>query len=183
MKKILILLLLLQGLLLNAQQPPKMLKYNAKNAANIFYYQVDEVIDKVKIKKDKTENATRIALRAYNNKIKDISFLNSQKLNELESVINSLGDQIRTNPDIGRRLRKNIETLILPIRDSIEKFEKKLNGSLNIVLSKKQYKKWVKFQKNEKRKLLPKRPKNTNVRAPTNRRRNRGGMGRRNNRF
>jgi len=55
MKKTLIVLLLIQGLLLNAQQPPKMLKYNATNAANIFYYQVDEVIDKVKIKNSKEE--------------------------------------------------------------------------------------------------------------------------------
>ena len=40
MKKIVIILLVFQSFLLNAQEPPKMLKYNAKNAANIFYYQI-----------------------------------------------------------------------------------------------------------------------------------------------
>jgi hypothetical protein len=175
MKKIIILFLAFQSFLLMAQEPPKMLKYSAVNAANIFYYQIDEVPGKIKVKKEKIENATKSALRKYNNKIKDISFLNSQKLKDLEVMVNAVGNQARTNPDLGRKLRKSIETTILPIRDSIDKFEKTLNGTLVTVLSKKQYKKWIKYQKNEKRKLLPKRPKRSSA-PPTNRTR-RGGRG------
>ena len=61
-----------------SQEPPKMPKFIAKNAANIFYYDSNEVVEKVKIKKDEIENQTKKSLRIYNNKIKDISFLNSQ---------------------------------------------------------------------------------------------------------
>jgi len=43
MKKTILLLLVFQSFLLIAQEPPKMLKYNAKNAANIFYYNIDEI--------------------------------------------------------------------------------------------------------------------------------------------
>jgi len=170
----------LQSFLLNAQEPPKMLKYDAKNAANIFYYQINEIPEKIKVKEEKQINRTINALRAYNNKIKKISFVNFQKLNELETEVNTLGSQARTNADIGRMLRKNIETIILPLRDSISKFEKKLNGTLEVFLSKRQYKKWTKYQRNQKRKLLPERPKSRSTAPPTNRRQRRGGGRRRN---
>ena len=56
MKKIVIILLVFQSFLLNAQEPPKMLKYNAKNAANIFYYQIDEIPKKIKINRRLKKN-------------------------------------------------------------------------------------------------------------------------------
>ena len=107
---------------------------------------------KLKVKKEKVKNITRKALISYNNKIKDISFLNFQKLRELETLINSVGDQVRGNPDLGRKLRKNIEIVILPIRDSIEIHEKKLNTALETVLSKKQYKTMDQIPKKAKKK-------------------------------
>ncbi len=159
-----------------------MLKYVAKNAANLFYYQVDEIPKKIKVKKDKLKNITRKEVRTYNSKIKNISFLNFQKLRELETLVNSIGNQARTNPDLNRKLRKNIEIVILPIRDSVAKFEGALNDVLKTALSKKQYKKWIKYQKNVKRELLPKRPRNRSARPPTNGM-GRRGRGRRNNGF
>ena len=182
MRNTILLLFLFQGFLLSAQEPPKMLKYDAEDSANIFYYQLDEVQKKIKIKKEKVKNVTRKALISYNNKIKDISFLNFQKLRELETLINSVGDQVRGNPDLGRKLRKNIEIVILPIRDSIEIHEKKLNTTLETVLSKKQYKRWIKYQRKQKRNLLPERPRSTNQNVPSNMNR-RSSRGRSNRRF
>jgi len=181
MKKTFLLLLVFQSFLLNAQEPPKMLKYNAKNAANIFYYNIDEIPKKIKVKSEALKKITRKELRNYNSKIKNISFLNFQELRELEVLVNTIGEQSRTNPDIRRKLRKNIELVILPIRDSVAKFEETINSAFKTVLSKKQYKKWIKYQKNVKRELLPKRPRNTSARPPSNGM-GRGGRGR-NRRF
>ena len=158
MKKVFILFLLISSFSIQAQQPPKMIKYNAKNVAGIFYYNLDEAVKKIKVKKEKVKFSTRKALRAYNDKIKDISFLNSVKLSTLETTINTLGDQLRQNRDLALRVRKQIDSTILPIRDSIKKYEDTLNTKLESILNSKQYKKWLKYQKKEKRKLLPKMP-------------------------
>lgn len=181
MKKTVLLLLVFQSFLLNAQEPPKMLKYNAKNAANIFYYNIDKIPKKIKVKSEALKKITTKELRNYNSKIKNISFLNFQELRELEVLVNTIGEQSRTNPDLRRKLRKNIEMVILPIRDSVAKFEETINSAFKTVLSKKQYKKWIKYQKNVKRELLPKRPRNTSARPPSNGM-GRGGRGR-NRRF
>ena len=181
MKKTVLLLLVFQSFLLNAQEPPKMLKYNAKNAANIFYYNIDKIPKKIKVKSEALKKITTKELRNYNSKIKNISFLNFQELRELEVLVNTIGEQSRTNPDLRRRLRKNIELVILPIRDSVAKFEETVNSAFENVFSKKQYKKWIKYQKNVKRELLPKRPRNTSARPPSNGM-GRGGRGR-NRRF
>ena len=158
-----------------------MLKNNAKNAANIFYYNIDEIPKKIKVKSEALKKITTKELRNYNSKIKNISFLNFQELRELEVLVNTIGEQSRTNPDLRRKLRKNIEMVILPIRDSVAKFEETINSAFKTVLSKKQYKKWIKYQKNVKRELLPKRPRNTSARPPSNGM-GRGGRGR-NRRF
>ena len=175
MKKLILIILLLNSYLFLAQEPPKMLKYVAKNAANIFYYDLEEAPKKVKIKKDKTKNATLKALRVYNSKVKDISFLNSFKLNELEILVNSVGKQARTNPEIGQKIRSQIRKTILPIRDTIGKLELNLNNSLKDILSEKQFKKWKRYQEKVKKELLPKQPKRrgTQRTRPTLNQRNR----------
>ena len=158
MKKIVILLFLVQTFFAFSQEPPKMLKYNAKNSANIFYYDLEEAPVKMKIKNDALKNKALKHLRNYNYKVKDISFLNSAKLYELEVLVNTMGPQVRTNRDLGLKIRKQIETTILPIRDTIATFEKKLNLDLEGILSSKQYKKWLKYQTKVKRELIPKPP-------------------------
>ncbi|MCI2227759.1 hypothetical protein MC378_01180 [Polaribacter sp. MSW13] len=177
MKKILVLIIIFQSILAFAQEAPKMIKFNAKNAANIFYYDLDEVPSKIKVKKDEVKNSTKKALRVYNDKVKNISFLNFQKLQELELFVNTIGKQARSNPDLAMNIRKKIELTILPIRDSIKKNEEKLNQTLESFLSKKQNKKWIKYQKKKKRSLLPKQPEQKGVQ------RTRAPIGQRNGRY
>lgn len=159
MKRITILLLFLSVTITKGQnQEPKMLEYKAKNIVGIFYYNIDEVITKIKVKKEDTKNKVSQELRTYNNKIKDIEFLNSMKLKEVETVVNNLGPQSRTNADIRDRIRKLIETTIPPVRDTVFAREKELNQKMEVVLSEKQYKKWLKYQRNLRESLLPKPP-------------------------
>ena len=151
MKKTLIGFFLLINYFSFAQEAPEFPKYNAKNAATIFYYNFSEVPKKIKVKKDITKNKTIAALRSYNDKIKKISFLNTPKLKEIELTINSLGKHLYSDRDLAERVRKKVELTVFPVRDSVAVHERVLNESLNSFLSKRQYKKWLKYQRTEKR--------------------------------
>lgn len=180
MKNILFIVLLFLSFSFVAQDVPEMPKYNAKNASNIFYYNSGEVPKEIKVKKEELKNLVAKSIRIYNDKVKEISFLNFQKLQELDLIVNSAGDQIYTNRDLADNIRQKIETTVVPIRDSITKFEKKLNENLEVSLSKKQYKKWLRYQRNKKNDLIPKRPSNNSAQPPRNMNRNRmnnNGMG------
>lgn len=178
MRNYLLIILLLCVTILKAQEAPEMAKYNAKNSANIFYYNFSEVPKEIKVKKENPKNKTLQALRNYNNKVKKLSFLNTPELTELEVTINTLGKQLYTNRDLGERIKKQIESLILPLRDSVAGYEKTLNDTLQSFLTKKQFKRWLKYQKAEKRKLLPERPtRRNNSAAPPSNMNRRGGMG------
>ena len=182
MKRAITILFFISFFVGNAQnQQPKMLEYKAKNIVGIFYYNLEEVASKLKVKKDDTKNKVARELRDYNNKVKDIEFLNSVKLTEVETVVNNLGPQARTNADIRGRIRKLIETTIPPVRDSVFAREKVLNTNMEGILSVKQYKKWIKYQKNKRESLLPKPPTPNRSRNIQNNGRfgNRMGMGRR----
>jgi hypothetical protein len=179
MKKTFIIVLLFISYFSFAQDAPEFPKYNAKNAANIFYYNFAEVPEEIKVKDDITKSKTVKWLRLYNDYIKKISFLNTPKLQDLELTINSLGKQLYSNRELAAKVTKQVETTILPIRDSIAIHEKTLNDNLKSFLSKRQFRKWLKYQKSEKRKLLPEQPKRQNN-PPSNmnrRRRNEQGMG------
>ncbi|MFB1039839.1 MAG: hypothetical protein QMC35_05220 [Polaribacter sp.] len=159
MKKSLIVIVLFISYFSFSQEAPEFPKYVAKNSANIFYYNYMKVPKEIKVKDDITKNKTFNSLKIYNNKIKKISFLNTPKLQELELTINSLGTQLYSNRDLAEKVRKKVEITIVPIRDSIVVHEKTLNDDLKSFLSRKQFKKWLKYQRAQKRKLLPKAPK------------------------
>ncbi|MFT5958973.1 MAG: hypothetical protein ACI8VJ_000724 [Polaribacter sp.] len=178
MKKSLIILALFISYFSFSQEAPEFPKYIAKNAANIFYYNYAEVPEEIKVKDDVTKNKTFASLRLYNTKIKKISFLHTPKLQELELTINSLGIQLYSNRELAEKISKRVETTVLPIRDSIVVHEKALNDDLKSFLSKRQFKKWLKYQRSEKRKMLPKAPKRQAA-PPSNMNNNRrrGGQG------
>ena len=176
MKKSLIILVLFISYFSFSQEAPEFPKYVAKNAANIFYYNYAEVPEEIKVKDDVTKNKTFASLRVYNTKIKKISFLHTPKLQELELTINSLGSQLYSNRELAEKISKRVETTVLPIRDSIVVHEKALNDDLKSFLSRKQFKKWLKYQREQKRKLLPKPPKRQTA-PPSSGMNNRGRRG------
>lgn len=182
MKRLVFILVFCVGFIGLAQNPPKMPKYNAKNAAGIFYYDAVDASKKIKLKKKDVKANFNKELRVYNGKIKELSFLNTPKLNGVDLTVNTIGEQAFRNPDLADTVRKAISNNVMPVRDSVIKYEKELNTSLETVLNKKQYKKWIKYQKGEKRKLLPEAPKQNNNNLNNNmmnrnRMRGMGGLG------
>ncbi len=142
-------------------------EFNASDAAGIFYYETDEVIKKIKVKDDQLKFKVKKALSNYNFKIKEIAFLNSVKLNDLDKLMAAMRDSQPTNlqdnssnSDERQNMRKAIGKVIRPIKDEILSNEEVLNKTLEEILSEKQNKKWLKYQNNIKESLQPKRPDN-----------------------
>ena len=162
MKKSLLLIALFQTVFIAAQAP----EFIGNNVAGIFYYNVEDAINKTKVKKEKNKIKFTAALRKYNAKVKKVSFLNSFKLKELELLVNTANKNINSLEDDAKRdLSIRVQEVILPIRDSLAASEKILNASLENFLSSKQQKKWKKYQRSEKMKLIP-QPKNTQNNTP-----------------
>ncbi|MCL7753035.1 hypothetical protein [Polaribacter sp. Z022] len=133
-------------------------KFNASNVARIFYYDIDKAIKKTKVKKEEKQLSIKKIIKNYNLKIKEISFLNSQKFSDLNLVVNSGSKNIL--PEERMKMRKKVNEIIRPIRDEIHELEKELNNNLEEVLTEKQFKKWLKYQKTQREKLMPKRAQN-----------------------
>ncbi|WP_158838409.1 hypothetical protein [Polaribacter sp. L3A8] len=149
-------------------QTKEVKKLTAKDIAGIFYYDVDKVIKKVKLKDDDKQYTVTKALRNYNFKIKEILFLNATKFSDLDLLMNSISKG--KDNENSRNIREKVRKVIRPIKDSVHKNEKELNEILKGILSEKQDKKWLKYQKNIIESLQPKRPQNNNSERP-----NRGG--------
>ncbi|KGL62911.1 hypothetical protein [Polaribacter sp. Hel1_85] len=162
-----------QGQSPQSNQTQKEVKFNASNMAGVFYYDIKEVIKKTKVKGDNNQFLVSKELKNYNFKVKEISFLNSKKFTDLDVVVNSIskgGDM-----EARKNLRKKVDELIKPVRDDIHEIEKELNDNLEKILSEKQFKKWLKYQKKKKESFQPKRPQN-NQRQGQRQMQNGGGM-------
>ncbi|WP_298880987.1 hypothetical protein [uncultured Polaribacter sp.] len=133
-------------------------KFNASNVAGIFYYDIEKAIKKTKVKKEEKQLSVKKIIKNYNLKIKEISFLNSQKFSDLNLVVNSGSKNIL--PEERMKMRKKVNEIIRPIRDEIHELEKELNNNLEEILTEKQFKKWLKYQKKQKENLMPKRVQN-----------------------
>ncbi|WP_298778690.1 hypothetical protein [uncultured Polaribacter sp.] len=135
-------------------------EFKSSEAAGLFYYEIDKVLKKLKIKNDDSKYKVSKALREYNFKIREISFLNSEKLSDLDLVINSFPK--RDDNESRREMRVKVDEVIRPIRDEVHENEIKLNNDLESLLSEKQNKKWLKYQKKKKESLKPKKSENRN---------------------
>ena len=150
--KILILLAAILGLCIseiNAQQPPD---FNAETAAGLFEYDVEEVIEKLKIADDTTMQTVTKALNTYNSKIFDLSM-------EHASTFKALEDEFDKNVQIAMQRRDRsqmngvkakIQQVIPPIRMQVGAEENVLNEAMIILLTEKQNDKWLKYQKRKK---------------------------------
>ena len=157
MKNIFLVVLLLFTSVLIAQRQ----NFDASKVVGIFYYEEDKAVKKIKIKQKDLKYRVKKTIINYNSKIKEISFLKDAELKGITTLVNS--NKNVTNPDTVRDFRAKIEKVLTPIKDSIKSFEKQLNASLKTELSKKQFRSWLKFQRNEKRKLEPKAPERRNA--------------------
>lgn len=126
--------------------------FNPEKAAGIFEYDVDEVIKKIKISNNSTQQSASKALNIYNNKMFDLS-------NEHASTFKRLEDEFDQNVQIAMQRRDRsqmngvktkIQQIIPPIRMEVTSEEKILNETMAKLLTEKQNKKWLSYQKRKK---------------------------------
>jgi len=145
----------------------KVKEFKASDVAGIFYYDEDEIIKKIKVKEKDTQYLVKKAIQNYNFKIKEISFLNSQKFTELNVVVNSMSKV--KGDESNDKVRESVEEVIRPVRKEVRDYQKELNSKLEEILSEKQDKKWVKYQKNKIESLQPKKNQNNRKQSMSNR--------------
>ena len=162
------------------QQQVEIPEFNAAQGAGIFKYDADEVIKKIKIKKDKNliQGVSR-AIGTYNIKMDEIALLNKDNFDTLNVYVNTTlkskrsqrgGQQLESNDDSSRTgsndnlndPKELIKAKIDPAKAAVKKEEHNLNKSLETLLSEKQYEKWLKYQETVKEDKQPKMPSNSN---------------------
>jgi len=146
-------------------QTKEVKKLTAKDIAGIFYYDVDEVIKKVKVKDEDKQYTVTKALRNYNFKIKEILFLNTEKLTDLDLLMNAMSNE--RDSESNKNIREKVGEVTRPIKENVHEHEKELNEILKGILSEKQDKKWLKYQKNIIESLQPKRAQSNSGERPS----------------
>ena len=134
-------------------------KFNSRNAAGIFYYDIDETVEELKIKSEEKDRAVAKALKLYNKEVKKLEFLNTQNFNDIDLLMNLWMSGAGKNGEKPKEAegQDHLKSVIKDVRDKLKEEGKKLNETMEVVLSEKQLKKWIKYQKNKKKDLLPKR--------------------------
>jgi hypothetical protein len=138
-------------------QTREMPEFNASNVAGILKYDNVLVAKKLKVKEDSVKKSIHQALSKYNNEIDEIAVLYKDSLDAVNLLMNTAAkDAMRNgNREMMQNLRRVVQQKIKPVRERVKKNEMTLNESMKVVLVEKQYEKWMKFQRAEKRALNP----------------------------
>ena len=126
--------------------PPE---FNAIEKARIITYDTEEVIKKLKINEDSISKEVSMHLATYNIEMDNLLLLHSQTLKDLEKEFDSNVKIAMQNRDRSQmsEVKNKIKQIIPPIRYEVSEHENSLNEALKNILTEKQYKKWLKYQK------------------------------------
>ena len=132
-----------------AQQPPD---FEAEKAAGIFEYEVEKVIEKLKITDDSTKQSVKDALYTYNKEMFNLSLENATTFKDLNDEFDRNVKIAMQNRDRSQMdgVKAKIQQVIPPIRKQVAAEEMVLNNTMKGVLSEKQNEKWLKYQKRKK---------------------------------
>ena len=149
-----------------------------QKALVFFIMMKKKVVRKIKIKNEKKKQLIKEIINAHNKEMSQLLFLKSEELKSVNVVAGSMQSLIRSgNVEGARKLRIGIGEILSPIRKSVLGNEKNTDLKLKVVLSEKQFKSWIKFKKNKKKSLQPKKATSN---RPSSRRRGGGNRNRRN---
>ena len=136
------------------------IEYSSKDVSGICYYDIDETVEEIKVKDDEQDYLVAKTLKKYNKKVKKIEFLNTENFRRLDKVVNTLfnsTDKGKENPVPKKpEKREDLIGTIKRVKDELKEEELLLNKEMTSVLSSKQYKKWLKYQKQLKKGLIKK---------------------------
>lgn len=131
---------------------------NPENMAGILIYDTDEVVKKLKIKKAPKKAIVNQAIARHNNKVNELKVFNFETFNKVKKYLNKKREEVKLSRDfsIMKEARMNANEMLAPIRTKVMQQQNLLNTTLEKELSEKEYKKWLKYQEDELKKLNPK---------------------------
>lgn len=155
----------------NSLNPPE---FKPNEVAGLIFYDLKKAYKKVSVK-DLSDEGKKMAkaINTYNKSIRDIQRINKFSLNELKTVYSVAIKDIIDNRNYTKMTaaQKHIKTVLDPIKKESFKKDSILNVQLKEFLSKKQFKKWVKFSNKIKQRSIPKNFRKSKNAPVSNRRR------------
>lgn len=124
-------------------------EFNSLEMAGIIKHDAQKVIKKLKITEESTTKEIVKHLQDYNAKMDELSVIHSKTLEDLKIEFSKKMQIAIQNRDRGQmsEVRDMLKEIIPPIRQEVNEYRKVLNESLESILSEKQNKKWLKYQK------------------------------------
>ncbi len=129
--------------------PPE---FNAIEKAGIIKYDTEKVIKKLKITEDSITKEIAKHIQTYNIEMDNLLFLHSKTLADLETEFDRNLKIAMQNRDRSQMngMKIKIKRIIPPIRYEVYEHEEILNGAIKSLLTEKQNKEWLKYQKRKK---------------------------------
>lgn len=126
--------------------------------AGLLVYDIKKACKKISVKR-KSDLGKKIAdaIAKYNRSIQDIKRINTFSLRQLKTNYKAaykIAQETR-DPSSMNVFRKDMKIVIDPIRKAAANKDSILNVDLKALLNKKQFKKWIKYSNNVKRKANP----------------------------
>lgn len=133
--------------------------FKIKKYLRIVSYDINKAAKKsgVKLSSEKGKSFGKL-LKKYNRDINDITRINSFLLKSTKDLVDNFQKNAMESGDYSEQpkvIKKMAENL-KPISETLIKEDKKLDASMKDLLSEKQYKKWIKYNK-KLNKILPKK--------------------------
>jgi len=137
-------------------------KVNPQNMARIIMYDYEEVIKKLKIKKEPKQTVIAQAISKHNSKINELKTFNYETFDNVTSFLTKKRNEAKLSRDFStmRESQMQANEMLAPIRKKVLLQKNALNTTFEKELSDKEYKKWLKYQEAELKKLNPKAKQN-----------------------
>ncbi len=180
MRITLLFLILFQSVLINAQNrggirnsspgnqrtataPVKMPEYDPAKTAGIMEYDIKAVLKKLKLKKNPNSVIVKKAIEDHNREMNALNLLHTGIFDELKMLVALTINQAVATKDYSgmKNLQKQLNTTLEPIREKVTVSDSSLNEKLRKELSEGQFKKWVKYQKQQRSKNKVRAPNQT----------------------
>lgn len=140
------------------QQKPPEPDFEIEKYLGILIYDIEKAAKKSSIKLSSDEGKKFFkTITAYNKKIKDISRINSFTLRSTKEMVENFQKNAQKTGDLSKQVevQKTMTENLKPISDVLRIEDKKLDASMKEILSSKQYKKWIKYNR-KNYKVFPK---------------------------
>jgi hypothetical protein len=161
--KILLIIFLLSATITFSQQHGNTsgntpMKINVKRLAGIIPYDFDDVVKRLKVKKQINKDFVEHSIDKYNQKINELQIFNTDTFAFVKHYINQKSQEAQLSNDINvlKEAKIKVEETLQPLKDKVAIAQNKLDKELETTLNAKQLKAWSKYVKHKKDALKPK---------------------------